>query len=69
VIAVLVPVIGPLLFLVFAVLKWPALQERDRAIALLEEKGIPLDPVLADPKAEIDLGLKDKKAVKKSDQK
>jgi len=45
VIAVLVPVIGPLLFLVFAIVKWPALDQRDRALALLEEKGIELEPV------------------------
>lgn len=40
VIAVAVPVVGPLFILAFAMLKWPALKERDAARALLESKGI-----------------------------
>ena len=40
--ATLVPVIGWLLLLLFALLKWPALRERDEALTVLRERGIPL---------------------------
>ncbi len=39
IIAVLVPGAGPLMFLFFALAKWPVVKQRDEAIALLESKG------------------------------
>jgi ABC-type sugar transport system permease subunit len=44
VIAVAVPLIGPIFVLAFALLKWPALRERDAAIALLKKNGLSLEP-------------------------
>lgn len=38
----LVPVLGPILFVLFALLKWPAIKERDEALGLLRERDIPL---------------------------
>jgi hypothetical protein len=40
--AVAVPVIGPILVLIFALLKWPSLRERDEAVGLLAANGIAL---------------------------
>ncbi len=44
VIAVAVPIVGAIFVLLFAFVKWPALRERDKALALLEEKGLSIDP-------------------------
>jgi len=44
VIAVLVPVVGPVVILLFAFLKWPALRERDAAKALLKKNNLALPP-------------------------
>ena len=41
-IAVLTPVLGPLMVLAFALWKWPVARERDKAFALLEKNGIDL---------------------------
>lgn len=41
-IVVLVPVIGTLVFVILALLKWPALKERDEALRVLRDHGIPL---------------------------
>ena len=43
VIAVAVPLLGPLLVLVFAFLKWPALKQRDAALALLAKNGLSIE--------------------------
>ncbi len=42
VIAVAVPIAGPIFILIFAFAKWPALKERDEAMALLAEHGLGL---------------------------
>ncbi len=44
VIAVAVPVVGPVFILIFAFVKWPALKERDAALALLKKNGLALEP-------------------------
>jgi len=43
VIAVAVPVVGPVFILIFAFVKWPALKERDAALALLKKHGLALE--------------------------
>jgi hypothetical protein len=43
VIAVAVPVAGPVFILIFAFVKWPALQERDDALALLKKHGLSIE--------------------------
>ncbi len=43
VIAVLVPVVGVVVVLLFAFVKWPALRERDAAKALLEKNNLSLE--------------------------
>jgi amino acid transporter len=40
--AVLVPVLGTLLVLLFALFKWPVAKQRDAAFDLLKKNGIPL---------------------------
>ena len=47
VIAAMVPIVGAIFVLIFAFVKWPALKERDAALALLKKNGLSL----ADPKA------------------
>ncbi len=44
VIAVAVPVAGPVFILIFAFVKWPALRERDAALALLKKHGLSIEP-------------------------
>lgn len=44
VIAVAVPVVGLVFVLLFAFVKWPALKERDAALALLKKNGLSLEP-------------------------
>lgn len=44
VIAVAVPVVGPVFVLIFAFVKWPALKERDAALALLKKNGLSIEP-------------------------
>jgi hypothetical protein len=44
VIAVAVPIVGPVFILIFAFVKWPALQERDAALALLKKNGLSIEP-------------------------
>ncbi|PKQ27279.1 MAG: hypothetical protein CVT64_02280 [Actinobacteria bacterium HGW-Actinobacteria-4] len=41
-VVVLVPVIGTLVFIILALLKWPALKQRDEAMRVLKDHGIPL---------------------------
>ncbi len=43
VIAVAVPVAGPVFILLFAFVKWPALKERDTALALLKKNKLSLE--------------------------
>jgi hypothetical protein len=43
VIAVAVPVVGLIFVLMFAFVKWPALKERDAALALLKKNGLALE--------------------------
>lgn len=43
VIAVAVPVAGPVFILIFAFVKWPALKERDAALALLKKNKLSLE--------------------------
>jgi hypothetical protein len=42
VIAVTVPIAGAVFILIFAFVKWPALKERDAALALLKKNGLSL---------------------------
>jgi hypothetical protein len=42
VIAVMVPIAGAVFILIFAFVKWPALKERDAALALLKKNGLSL---------------------------
>lgn len=42
VIAVAVPFVGPVFILIFAFVKWPALKQRDDALALLKKNGLSL---------------------------
>ena len=53
VIAVAVPVAGPIFILIFAFTKWPALKERDAALELLKKNGLSIAPPKkpASPKA------------------
>src|SRR5690606_5137742 len=53
--AILVPVLGTVLILAFAVVRWPALKERDDAFALLKKNNIalPVRPKVT-PAAEAD---------------
>jgi hypothetical protein len=44
VIAVAVPIVGPVFILIFAFVKWPALKERDAALALLKKNGLSIAP-------------------------
>jgi hypothetical protein len=44
VIAVAVPVVGAVFILIFAFVKWPALKERDAALALLKKHGLSIEP-------------------------
>ena len=44
VIAVAVPIVGPVFVLIFAFVKWPALKQRDAALALLKKNGLSLEP-------------------------
>ena len=44
VIAVAVPAVGLVFVLIFAFVKWPALKERDAALALLKKNGLSLAP-------------------------
>lgn len=44
VIAVAVPVVGVVFVLLFAFIKWPALKERDAALALLKKNGLSIEP-------------------------
>jgi hypothetical protein len=44
VIAVAVPFVGLVFVLMFAFLKWPALKERDAALALLKKNGLSIAP-------------------------
>jgi hypothetical protein len=41
-VVVLVPFIGPIVFVILALLKWPALKQRDEALRVLKDHGIPL---------------------------
>ncbi len=43
VIAVAVPIAGPVFILIFAFVKWPALKERDAALALLKKNGLSIE--------------------------
>jgi MFS family permease len=43
VIAVAVPIAGPIFILIFAFVKWPALKERDAALALLKKNKLSLE--------------------------
>lgn len=44
VLAVAVPIVGPVFILIFAFVKWPALKERDAALALLRKNGLSIEP-------------------------
>jgi hypothetical protein len=44
VIAVAVPAVGLVFVLIFAFVKWPALKERDAAVALLKKHGLSIEP-------------------------
>ena len=37
------PIVGPVFVLIFAFVKWPALKQRDAALALLKKNGLSLE--------------------------
>jgi hypothetical protein len=43
VIAVMVPIAGAVFILIFAFVKWPALKQRDEALALLKKNGLSIE--------------------------